>query len=211
MHGPIEDLLNSEEIENEGWVRVVGFRWVGTQLTCDLQVHEGLGDEILSSWQVLCDEVREYQMVDMSGGDLQVDDGGHPVVRQHTDTAVDLAFRGIPGDPIRLIGGLWKAHRETCDGWIPFDRYLNLQLPLEELLRADSGVLAQGPRFLLEAYASELRAHSLAASLSSERSAKYFADGKWLEQQQPLSVMQFGESFIVAERFRSLRLTHRES
>lgn len=206
MAGPIEDLLKSDEFAENGWVRVVGFRWEGWRLECELRIDEGAEGRTLSVWKVSCDEVRDYLIVDVNGGGLNINDGDHPAARQHSDPVVDLSIRDAVADPARLIGGLWTVHRETCDDWIPFERYLNPTRPLDELLRAGPAQLARGPRFLLDAYASKLRRHKVAVSLSTERTAKYFVDGAWREQQHPLSVMHFGASFVVAERFSAIRV-----
>jgi hypothetical protein len=206
MAETIQDLLDSEEFDEDGWVRLVSARWEGARLECELQIDEGLGGKTLARWQVVCDEVRDYLMSDVNGGGLSILGVEDPVVRQHSEARVELSFRGAPADPILLIGRLWLAHRKMADEMIPFDRYLNHELSLDELLASGSGVLAHGPRFLLDAYATELRTHNVEASVSAARPARYFRDGLWHEQQKPLFAMHFGDSFIVAEAFSSRRL-----
>ena len=206
MFGPIEDLLHSKEVDDDGWVRIASLRWDARNLICDLCVDESYGGRTVVWWQVSCREVRDFLITDVNGGGLQIDGGDHPVVRQHSDPRVDLSFRGQAADPIRLIGSLWQVHREICDDWIPFDRYVNTALPLEELLASRSGKLAAGPRFLLEAYVRALHDHGVSSSLSGERPVARFVDGQWREQQKSLLVMHCGQSFVVAEQFGARRL-----
>ena len=206
MIGPIEDLLSSDEFEDDAWIRIAAARWEARALHLDVSVNVDSDGSTRARWTVVCDEVRDYLIGDVVGGGLRLEDGSHPAVRQHTDMHADLTFRGAASDPLRAVGALWRAHRRVGGDWIPFERYLNLQFPLEELLATEAGKIADGPRFLLDEYAAELRGFGMAVSLSDERPARFWVEGRWIDQVNPLAMLDFGESFVVAERFSSSRV-----
>jgi hypothetical protein len=111
---------------------------------------------------------------------------------------VDLSFRGSPQSPAELVGQLYLTHHRLVADWIPFDRYLNNQVDLEPLLGGGYGKLADGPEFLVAAYAAIIERHGVSPSLLPARPAKWFDGRAWVETEAHLNTLVLGESFFVA-------------
>jgi hypothetical protein len=84
----------------------------------------------------------------------------------------------------------------VADDWIAFDRYLN-RVPLPDLLAGGSGLLANGPQFLIAAYADVLEKEGCRPTrLVTPR-----------ERSITSALMaHFGESLVVAEKLVVKRL-----
>lgn len=120
-----------------------------------------------------------------------VADRAHPLLRQFADEQGELFFRGKPADPARLVGELWLAHRGAAASWIPFDRYLARGRVLADTLALGFGSLAEGPTFLLAAYADVLTQHGVTADLGGARQ-----DGA--RRPVPDQALVFDDGHIVA-------------
>jgi hypothetical protein len=59
------------------------------------------------------------------------------------------------------MGQLCLTHHRLAADWMPFDRYLNNQVGRELLLDGGYGKLADGPEFLVVAYAAILKRQGL--------------------------------------------------
>ncbi len=148
-------------------------------------------------WQIVCVELMAMQLgarIELASVE-HVHDRGHVLLQQFRDDHVELYFRGTAQDTSRLIGDLWMAHRRVAAGWIPFERYFNGLKPLHELVAAGFGSLAEGPRFLLDAYADVLQTHGMAADLTDSRD-----DGR-ARGPQPEHALVFDRGYIVARDF----------
>ena len=197
MLEPLIEITGSSELAEFGWVRMTSCRWIEDAIELQLEIDEGQGGRPLAHWIVRCFEVGEHMLCDADGGGLQVSGSDHPVVRQHLDPRTSLFFGASPTPGSDVVGGLFSAHRDLVDDWIAFDRYLNLSRPLEELLVSGSGMIATGPRFLLQAYANVLDRAGMEASLVDVAKA---------QRVPPLHVAHLGESYVVARRFEAERL-----
>jgi hypothetical protein len=126
----------------------------------------------------------------------------HPLLLPHAARRSELYVRNGPADPSRLLGDLWRAHRQVTGGWIPTDAYLNggYGLLSGEIGRG-FGQLAAGPRPLLEAYAEVARDHGMQPNLLGDHPPVRWEDGAYVEQTEPLHVLLIGDSWGVAERF----------
>ena len=195
------DELDRLERDGDPWVRITSAAWGQSSLALDVTLRNDDGDERSADCQILCTNVRDYRIVDVAGGGIARLDAEHVVVRQHSEPHAHLFFKGRIDDTRSVVGALWVAHRKFADDWIEFDRYLNRNCDLHDLLAGPAGELAEGPISILRTYAETLAAFDVAASIISQRPAKYFHDGSWHEQTAPLSGVHFGNSYVVAEQF----------
>jgi hypothetical protein len=187
MSKKTQALDNLLDAKDRGWVRMVTTTWHRSTMVLDLAVDSRRNGSTREAWRVRCKEVREYKFTDANGGGLAVYDETHPVVRQHVEDVVALRVRGKARQVGRAVGDLLRVHGEMVDDWIAFDRYLGNTLSLFEKLATGQDVLAEGPKFLLEAYAEALRAVGLKARLVHQKKARPGA-----------VALHLGDSFIVA-------------
>jgi hypothetical protein len=177
------------------WVRVERVRRVPRGLLLDLSVCQGKRGPIRASWLLACHGVREAHIDDLDGGGLQLSDARHPAARQYTDPIVGVACS--PADVSSIIGALFAAHFAAVDDWIPFHRYLGLDVPSPSTL-SSRDLRLRGPRFLMTRYARALRRAGVPCKIRSPPTAP--------GSRVPLRVMHFGNSHIVARAFEMERV-----
>jgi hypothetical protein len=165
----------SSRLEPEGdedcLVRLDSLAFVedGGLLTLSVRDSRGLG----SRWEVKATGLRDYRVAQCHG-DLVLHERDHVAARQHTDTQQALYFAGVHPAVEETAGRLLLVHRAVAGSWIPFGRYLNSCRELEDLLRGGFGLLADGPSFLIVAYAEVLTAEGLDPSLLAPRPARFW-------------------------------------
>ena len=188
------------EFEERGAVLLDSVRWRGRACEIVLDVRTGDADESRQAWRVQCADVRATRL---SPGwrDAVEFVHTHPLLLPYTDAQVQLAFRGRPEQPRAVVGALWEAHQAATDGWLPFDAFLNRNVPLAELIAAGGGILAEGPRSVLEGYAVSLREYGVFPSFVGERNAARWIDGAWSPEPADLGVLLIGESYVIGTSF----------
>jgi hypothetical protein len=185
-------------------VRLEGVVWNGNDVELKLSVTDHHGDVVHSEWVVRCCGVRECVVLGRFG-DLVVHEASHAVIRQHRDPRRALFFTGKAGDVDALIGRLWRTHRALAGSWIAFERYLNAERPLRDLLSFGSGKLADGPDFLIQGYARALTEASVEVSLGDAWPTTVWTGVEWIETAAELAMLAIDTSFVVAERFEDER------
>jgi hypothetical protein len=141
----------------------------------------------VGAWNILCEGIHEASITDFDGGGLALYPTTHPAARQYRVCSAELSWP-IASAEATVLGALYRAHTDTVDDWIPFDRCVRSD-PLSE-----SKWSCEGPEFLLRAYAKALRANLIQPRLVLKR-------GQLKKKRKPLSVLHFGCSFVVAARF----------
>jgi hypothetical protein len=188
-------ITRSLDFEENGRMRLIAGFWAGAKLRLHFEVNDG--NDHHTMWELTFSNVLEERLAGAYYCGLNVWHEGHPATDQYTEQRVTVSFSCAPPDPDRLIGQLWVAHRALVDDWIPFDRYFNDAMPLRRLLAANSGILAAGPRFIMNEYARVLKENGCIPN-KSRRSAK----GRITKA----SLIHFDESFVIAEAVVAKRL-----
>ena len=187
-------IIESLQFEECGDMRIVHAHWSGGQLTLRVQLDHGDGNR--SAWQMRFADVFEHSLTEVANCGLNIWHD-HVVIDQFIRPRLFLHFGAAAANADELVGQLWSAHTALVDDWIPFDRYLNQEVPIHGLLRSGSGVLATGPDFLISAYAEVLdRNHCLPSQV-------VLNEGRHL---QSATMTHFGESYVVAQNLLVRRL-----
>ena len=148
-------------------------------------------------WAVSCFGVREFSLSDFDGGGLNWWGRDHPALSQFTSPKASLQIR-LPGAANDMIVGILAlAHRAAVDDWIPFERFAH-----PRLFRGDAKTSTiAGPEFLLAGYATRLANAQVVATLKRHKRKLYWSGLGWSERRYHVSLLHFGHSFVVAERF----------
>lgn len=149
-------------------------------------------------WVVECAALSAARVIFESADGLALTDE-HPLLWPYREGVAELAFHGRAKDPAAVVAGMWARHLAVAGDWIPFGDYLNLfdqAAPVFSLLETGGGILASGPRPLMEAYAEVLHAHGLDPSFVGATRV-----GLRAGEAPDLAVLLFGESYVIGSGF----------
>ena len=155
-------------------------------------------DGSIGAWLVSCRQVREFSLTDFDGGGLNFWTKNHPLLSQFSSQKASLRVTVGGRTTAECVGVLLKIHRQSVDDWIDFDRFV----PPAVSTRTDARPIAiDGPEFLLTHYRRGLEAAGFGATLKKHRRALYWSGFGWSERRHRVSLLHFGNSFIVGESF----------
>jgi len=205
----LENLLNiTNEIDFEdfGSLALTAAEANGDTLRLSLHITGDEYPEIHQNWQVLCSRVREDSLSLGDHYELQFFDD-HVLLWPHLALRTSTSFYGKPDNPLAVVGALYQRHKELVGEWLPFQRFLNSEIGLPELVSGGFGMLADGPEPLVLAYEEVMRSHGFTTSHLDPRKPVYWGgnrgdDGyQWIEQKAPAFVLILDDSYVVGEQF----------
>ena len=159
------ELLDSDIVEAN--VEIVSFTRDEGSLTLRVEIRDQEGSGFVSRWLVLCKSPLDYRVLPGSGS-LHVH--RRDTCRVHANSWIHAwtsssTCRELTFWRPRRRFGRSPQHRRRVD---PFDRYFNRAFRPTELLRKQSGKLASGPVFLIDAYARALADFKVTTSRVAE-------------------------------------------
>jgi hypothetical protein len=101
---------------------------------------------------ILCVNVQESTLTVGGVQEVRVVDE-HPVLFEHNSARSQLMFSSAPDNPFEVIGRLMEAHKNFYDHWRPLSDHLHAN---SAVLSGGYGLIARGPRVVLEAYADAI-------------------------------------------------------
>ncbi|MGH9906254.1 MAG: hypothetical protein ACRD8U_11820 [Pyrinomonadaceae bacterium] len=107
--------------------------------------------------------LRESTVAPGHYGDLAVFKD-HVLLWHYTEPYILTTFYGNSSDSLAVIGALFERHLELVEDWIPFQRYLNSNVRLSDLIGGSFGMLADGPEPLVLAYEEVLQSYGFSTS-----------------------------------------------
>jgi hypothetical protein len=153
-----------------------------------------------------CINVVRWVLIDGSVSEANVFDE-HPGLLDYTDERGELFFTGAPSDPSRTAAALRDAHISLVGRYLDFDEVVNIdefgRRPLSNLLSLGYGKLAEGSLTLMREFQALLEQGGSRTSLLRLGNRKLWANDerRWVDAPNPLSLLDLGESWIVAQRF----------
>jgi hypothetical protein len=180
------------------WVRLAAALPGRGATTLRFELLRHVGAKPASQWVVSCQRVREMTLTVDDFGGLNFWRDDHPALAQFTSRKSSLTIHLGGRSVAECAGVLLRAHWNAVDDWIEFDRFAVRD---GELTAASGRVSVGGPRFLMEAYHRELRESGFAAQLKPYKRALYWSGLGWSERKRDVSMLHFGNSFVVAEAF----------
>ena len=196
---PLLQVVGTGEFEDEVyWLNLVGVRSSDGDVMLDLELyHQEASPE---RWQLHCHETR---FVRFQGSFHRVGFeifGEHVVLMPHLEPRSELYFSSSPNDADAVVGRLLETHRGFVGDWLPFFSYFNSSAayPLSRLLAGGHGLLADGPKPLVEKYREVLDAASVRTSSPPARPPKFWSGTSWVEESGPLLALIMDENYVVA-------------
>jgi hypothetical protein len=177
--GDVPALLTDEGVQAIGTIR--GTSVAGDALRLDVR----LAAWARRTWErtIRCDGVVRWRATSEPFGHALLH-AEHPGLLPYSDERGGLSFCGRPSEPERLEHALRVAHAETAGEHVAFED------GIAERLAVGYGRLASGPVTLLRRYASVAGRHGLDTNLTITGPGR-----------AGLSLLELGDSFVVAERF----------
>ena len=203
---PLQNAIKMIYAVPDSWARVSQVRKVAGGLELIFTIHRGKRGKRIAEWRVACQGVHETEITDFDGGGLRLYPTTHPAARQY---AVKWAVLRWPMtcDKVQVVFAPHRAHARAVEGWIPFDRYLQIDAPWTQTETSGTGIpfqpffapasgrnfVCRGPDFLIRTYATALEALGERVQLTLRRAPK-------AKPIQP-KVLHFGGSYVVANAF----------
>jgi hypothetical protein len=199
----LDDLFASAQLlerEEDGYFWLTKAVNEGSTILLSLDILSVQYPDIHPHWQVTCSGVREHSLSLGYADKFQLTDD-HVLLWTHTKRKLSTYFSGTCLDVDAVVGALYHRHQELTAGWIPFQRFLNPNLEIKQLLTGGSGMLAEGAEPLMLAYEDVLRKFGFTASHVDAGEPAHWNGETWLEEREKLSVLIIDRSYIVAEEF----------
>lgn len=146
-----------------------------------------------STWIVTSTTLLACRIGDPQQDALQITED-HPVLWEFSERAGALYFRLPPKNPKAAVADLVQCHLRLCDHWIDMDRFMRSGMWIEDLLKAGNGLIARGPKPLLEAYLPVLAEHGCEPYINWPNAPV-----------QPSCALVFCDSFVVATSLTATR------
>jgi len=124
----------------------------------------------------------------------------HPLLWSHNQKHTSLYFGKAASDPHEVLSRLYSLHFRITKGWIPFDKFLNPNVPLIDLCKSTNGLLAQGPLTLLEEYMKLLDTLGMLPSIVGSYPPEGIKGHDGSEGSIP-KVLIVGDSYFVGKTF----------
>ena len=124
-----------------------------------------------------------------------------PILWSYSDKQCSLYFNGSCSDTDKLFLELYRVHNSIFNGLLNFEDTLNQPYDFESLIQSKNGLLANGPRKLLEKYATVLDRHNIKYSIIGDRVPQYWDGEKHNDETGNAKVLFIDNSYIVADKF----------
>jgi hypothetical protein len=136
--------------------------------------------------KLVCTGVVECELKPSMSGDIDFYED-HPLLWKYNNDHGYLYYSSESKNKYELIGRVWEAHEMTMNGWRPITKFINTFSSNSkiEFCSGKSGLLADGPRPLLEAYQQ-----SVSGILETNYVPSYQRNGK-------LKALIFDHGFVI--------------
>jgi hypothetical protein len=172
-----------------------------------IDVYCGGQNDSQQTWSIIGDEPVDVT-VEVGPAELIDYHTNHTVLRPYLEETGQLSFLGAPSNPHAAVGELLAADHAWSSGWIPLGRFLRVSFPIAQLLAGGQGVLATGPRSLLECYDAVLQKYAVRSSiltLPPASVAKRFWRGDFLPLTFRPVALTIGKQYLAARNLRAIR------
>lgn len=124
-----------------------------------------------------------------------------PLLWYYSDKQCSIYFKGSCTNIDQLFLDLYRLHNSIFKGRLKFEETLNQPYNFGSLIKSTNGLLASGPRKLLEKYATVLERYDIQYSIIGDRVPQYWDGRKLNEETGNAKVLFIDNSYIIADRF----------
>jgi hypothetical protein len=127
----------------------------------------------------------------------------HSLLWEYNDLQASLYFTGAPDDIYKLYWDLHNIHTYLYGSRLGVEKYLNTGRKFDDLMKAQYGLLANGPKKLLTKLAECLQKHGVKSTIVNERKPSFWNGHKYVAELRELSLLFIGDSYFIAEEFKA--------
>lgn len=124
-----------------------------------------------------------------------------PLLWYYSDKQCSIYFNGSCNDTDKLFLDLYRVHNSIFNGQLNFEETLNQPYNFDSLIQSKNGLLASGPKKLLEKYAPALSRHNIQYSIIGDRVPQYWDGQKHNDETGNAKVLFIDNSYIIADDF----------
>jgi hypothetical protein len=194
--------LCSVDYEDYGSLQLLESQEKDGNLYLVLDVTADEEPDVPKNIRVTCRSPRESNLAPGHYDDFSISED-HVLLWHYAKPHTSTSFYGKVHDPLSVVGALYERHVELVEDWIPFQKYINSELRLSELIRGSFGLLANGPEPLVLSYEEVMQSFGFSTSHHETPRPKYWNGKKSIEENAALSVMILDESYVIAEAFKA--------
>lgn len=194
-------MLSSTDFEDYGTLFLKSAEWFDETRELKIKLNIKIDEEpkFPTNWTINCVNVRSQKLILGYAYDFTFDT--NHVLSWEFFKLCSISFKGKTDNSFAVVGALYKAHTEITNNWIPFKKYFNQLINLDELISGGFGQLVNSaPVEVAVAYEKVMQEYGFLTSRSEEK-LPYFDERNWISKLRQLSTMIFDDSYIVAEIF----------
>ena len=201
MAGQLVHLTNST-FEDYGTFDLASVRLEGSELALQLNVFPKAESVDSQVWEIECVRVLDHKISlgNCESVELVAD---HILLWTYIYPQASVSFYGEVDDAFKIVGALYKRHRQLVAHWIPFGSFLNGD-PVE-MIRGRYGMFADGPLPLVRAYAEVLESYGIGVQISEPKPAAYTNNKKTGAAEVTVLILN-RNCYVVAEKFNARKL-----
>jgi hypothetical protein len=195
----LEDVFSTLEFEESGGIHITGTDWYSDDLKLEFAVKTGIkGQNQL--WEIQIEGVREELIKSDPTNKLELFEE-HPLLWTYNQRQASLYFGRPSTRPYELFANIYSIHAQETNNKILFAKYFSRQISVIDLCKSPSGLFANGPIKLLEAYMEELKNHDMKPTIVGGHNPKRWVNGYQVDETEIVKVLVIGDSYVIGEAF----------
>ncbi len=201
LNNQLSEIFSTIEFEEDGGIHITGTDWYSDDLKLKFAVKTGINDQN-QLWEAQIGGVRDELIKSDWTEELELLDE-HPLLWKHNNAQCELYFSKPTSEPYELLNDILETHKRTSKGWYELEEFINSSsyISLIELCKSSNALFAKGPKNLLQEYSKCLEKFGMQTNMFGERNPKRWTGKHWVDEDQLLSILIIGKSYIIAERF----------
>lgn len=169
--------------------------------TRDLKIEVHI--DAVQAWEITIGDKSDHQ-ISLGFADFIELKDDHPLLWKYSSRQGELYFSGETPDPEKVFMKLFELHFSLFEGYIPIDSFLNTRTFFPNIFGRTSGLMAKGPKRILEQISDILVLHGFKTSIIGRDC--YWKEGKPVANPIDDKVLFIGSSYIVGRAFEFKRL-----
>lgn len=192
--------LDGLEFEYDGGVLLKSVDWSEETLLLAISIRTGQDDQPDQLWTVRCNGVRKESFC-FEWADTLVEEAEHPLLWPYIKDGGSLFFGALNPDRAKLIGDMFAAHFSITGNYFPFGRFINENWLSASKPWGSSGLFAEGPLVILEAFRAVLEKYGATCRITNVCLPKRWTGSEFVPESKDLHILLIGDSFVIAEHF----------